>query len=333
MDNITHSLTGLVLSRAGLKQFCPRATALLLLSANVPDVDILWARSGALRYLEMHRGYTHSLLLLPVMALICVLLVAAGFREKLPWTKAWLLCCLGIGSHLLLDWTNSYGIRLLLPFSPQWFHLDLNALYDVWIWAALVFAVVWPLFGAMVSREIGDRKLGGRGTAWFALLFFLFFDIGRAILHGRALAQMESRLYDDAPAAEAAALPNSFTPLEWTGVVETAKDYRLLRVNVTGSLDLSTAEIFYKPAVTPGLHAVETTSAFRYFLYFARFPVWSELPVATASGEYRRFDLTDLRFGVPGRGSFHCIALEDRQDRVLGSRFTFGSGMDLGWGQ
>ncbi len=333
MDNITHSLTGLVLSQAGLRQFCPRATALLLLSANVPDVDIIWARGGALRYLEMHRGYTHSLLLLPLMAVVCVLLVAAGFRERLPWTRAWLLCCVGVGSHLLLDWTNSYGIRLLLPASPRWFHLDLNGLYDVWILAALAFAAVWPWFAGLVSREIGDRKPGGRGIAWLALLFFFFFDVGRAVLHARALAQMESRLYDDAPAAEAAALPNSFTPLEWGGVVETAKAYRLLRVNVTGQLDLSTAAVFYKPAVTPGLQAAEATPAFRYFRYFARFPVWSELPVATASGEYVRFDLTDLRFGTPGRGSFHCIALEDSQNRLLGSWFTFGSGMDLGWGQ
>jgi inner membrane protein len=333
MDNITHSLTGLVLSRAGLRQFCPRAAILLLLSANVPDADILLAHRSELRYLEVHRGYTHSLPFLPAMAAICVLVTAAVFREKLPWARAWLLCCLGVGSHLLLDWTNSYGIRLLLPFSPRWFHLDLNGLYDVWILAALTFAALWPLFGALVSREIGDRKPVGRGTAWFALAFFLVFDLGRGILHGRALAQMESRLYDDAPAVQTAALPNSFTPLEWTGVVETAKTYRLLRVNTAAQLDVSTGKIFYKPAITPGLKAAESLPAFRYFLYFARFPVWSELPVATASGEDRRFDLTDLRFGMPGRGSFHCIALEDSQDRVLGWWYTFGSGTDLGWSQ
>ena len=44
------------------------------------------------------------------------------------------MCGLGVASHLLLDWTNSYGIRLLFPFSLQWFHLDLNALTDGPIW-------------------------------------------------------------------------------------------------------------------------------------------------------------------------------------------------------
>ncbi len=333
MDNITHSLTGLALSRAGLKQFSPRATVLLVLSANAPDIDILALRGGPLRYLEMHRGYTHSLLFLPLMAALCVFVIAAASQRKLPWARAWLLCCLGVGSHLLLDWTNSYGIRALLPFSSRWFHSDLNGLYDVWILTVLAFAAVWPLFAGLVSREIGDRNPGGRGSALFALLFFVFFDIGRFVLHGRAIDQLESRLYGDAPALQVAALPTSFTPLKWAGIVESADAYRLLHVNVTDQLDLATAETFYKPAITPGLEAVIATPAFRYFLYFARFPVWSELPVTTSSGEYRRFDLSDLRFGTPGRGSFHSIALIDRENRVLGSTFTYGSGTNLGWGK
>jgi len=35
--------------------------------------------------------------------------------------------------------------------------------------------------------------------------------------------------------------------------------------------------------------------------------------------ERRRIELTDLRFGSPGRGSFHCIAIEDATGRVLES--------------
>ena len=39
MDNITHSLTGLMLSRAGLNRISPEATWVLLLAANAPDID------------------------------------------------------------------------------------------------------------------------------------------------------------------------------------------------------------------------------------------------------------------------------------------------------
>src|SRR5215469_16737278 len=100
MDNITHSLTGLVLSRAGLHRFSPRAALLLVLSANTPDIDIVALSGGPLRYLESHRGYSHSLVCLPLMAILPVAVVAAIYRQRLPWVRAWMLCCAGIGSHL-----------------------------------------------------------------------------------------------------------------------------------------------------------------------------------------------------------------------------------------
>src|SRR5438270_3371438 len=153
MDNLTHSLTGFALSRAGLDRFCPRAVPLLVLSANAPDADIVALSAGGLRYFEAHRGYTHSFLLLPVLAVLPVLVVSAAFRQRLPWRQAWLLSCLGILSHLLIDSTNSYGVRLLLPFSSRWFYLDLNSLYDAWILAVLLLAALWPLFTLLVNRE------------------------------------------------------------------------------------------------------------------------------------------------------------------------------------
>ncbi len=188
MDNITHSLTGLAMARAGLNRFSPHAMWLLLLSANAPDIDIVAASRGALPYLEAHRGYSHSLIGLPFMALLPVLVVAAVVRQKLPWLRAWLLCCIGVASHLMMDWTNSYGVRLMLPFSSRWFHLDLNNLYDGWIMAALAFAAIWPFFARLVSREIGARSSAGRGTAICALAFFVLFDCGRAVAHQRVIA-------------------------------------------------------------------------------------------------------------------------------------------------
>jgi inner membrane protein len=331
MDNVTHSLTGLALARIGLHRFCPRATLLLILSANAPDIDILALTRSPLRYLELHRGFTHCLPCLPIVALLPVLVVAAIYRQKLPWLPAWFLCCIGVGSHLLIDCTNSYGVRLLLPFSSRWFHLDLNSLYDISILAVLVFAAIWPLFARLVTREIGAREPGGRATAIFALAFFVLFDCGRAILHARAVAQLQSRLWESAPPLEVAALPSPFTPLRWSGIVETAATYQTVAVNALAQLNIESAHTYYKPALTPAIESVERTEPFRYFLYFARFPVWSEQPVFMETGQGTRLDLTDLRFGVPAGGSFHCIALVMR-DEVLQAWFTYGASVDLGWG-
>ncbi|HEY3458177.1 MAG TPA: metal-dependent hydrolase [Bryobacteraceae bacterium] len=326
MDNVTHSLTGLALARAGLDRFSPRATLLLLLSVNAPDCDIVALARGQLAYLEAHRGYTHSLLFLPILALVCVLVTAAVYREKLPWARAYVLCVIGLSSHLLLDWTNSYGIRPFLPFSSRWFHLDWNSLYDWSILIALGIALLWPLFSRLVSGEIGERSGAGRGIARCALAFVVLFDAARATLHERAIEKLESRLYDGEPPVSVAALPMAFSPFRWNGIVETAGAYRAMPVDAGGALVTENATTFYKPPVTDALRNVEREEAFRFFLYFARFPVWSQEPVVWKQREARRFELADLRFGAPGVGSFHCVAIVDRGGRVLESWFTYGRG-------
>ena len=333
MDNLSHSLTGLALSRAGLNRFSPHATALLLLSANAPDIDILAATRGGLAYLEAHRGYTHCFLVLPFLAAVPVLIIAGISRKRLPWFNAWMLCCAGVASHLIMDWTNSFGVRLLLPFSSRWFYLDLNSLYDGWILAVLAVAAVWPVFARLVSNEIGARPEAGRGIAVFALAFFVLFDCGRAALHARAIAQLNSRLYDNAPPLQAAALPEPFTPFEWTGIVETSGDYRDAELDALGQPDFEHGRTWYKIPLTQSLENAKATEPFRYFLYFARFPVWSVTPVIMPDGKQaKRIELTDLRFGIPGAGSFHCIAFEDSEGQVMDSLFTFGSGRNLGRG-
>jgi inner membrane protein len=332
MDNLTHSLTGLALSRAGFDRFCPRALWLLLLSANAPDIDIVAAPLGAFRYLEVHRGYTHSLVGLPFMALLTVVVVAALFREKLSWMRAWLIAIIGLISHLLLDWTNNYGVRFLLPFSSRWFHLDWNSLCDPWILVALMLAALWPVFARMVNREIGDqRPARGRAIAISMLLFFLLFDTAKGILHARILAQLQSRLYNGNAPLQVAALPETFNPLEWTAIVETPDEFQKTKVSALNQASFDDALLFYKPPVTKLLETVRSDDPFRYFLYFSRFPVWSFQPVTGEHTRGTRADLTDLRFGVPSGGSFHCVAYLDEAGKLIERRFTYGTGSGIGW--
>jgi hypothetical protein len=121
------------------------------------------------------------------------------------------------------------------------------------------------------------------------------------------------------------------SPFRWQGIVETPATYRSLPVIVGTPLNVEAAQVFYKPAETKELLDVKATPPFRYFSYFARFPVWSQQPVSLPAGTGRRFDLTDLRFGSPGAGSIHCIALLDQRGTVVIDQFTFGSGQQIGW--
>ena len=46
MDNLTHTAIGLFLSRIGLGRWSPRGTAIVVIAANIPDIDVVSAAGG-----------------------------------------------------------------------------------------------------------------------------------------------------------------------------------------------------------------------------------------------------------------------------------------------
>ena len=202
MDNLTHSLVGLFLGRIGLRKLTPNGLGVAILAANAPDFDVitwLWGRDDWLRW---HRNFTHALLGLPVMALLTIVIIRIAGRKPIRWWPAFLVAAIGVASHIMLDLTNVYGVRLLLPFSGEWFHWDLTPVLDLTIWAMLLAGVFAPMLGRLVSSEIGSRaKSTGAGWAMVALLALGAYDYSRSVLHERAVNLMASRIWNGLAAA------------------------------------------------------------------------------------------------------------------------------------
>ena len=228
MDNLTHTLTGVMLSRAGLDRLTPRAGLVAAIAANIPDIDAVTIAAGTETYFRYHRGFTHSLLCAPFIAVLPVLAVAAIFRTRLPWVRAWLLSFLAVLSHLLLDFTNPYGIRLFLPFSDAWPGLDSTHVIDIWIWAILLAGVCWPMLSSLVSSEIGAMRSKGRGMAVTALVLLAFYDTGRYFLHERAMATLAVKGLRRRRAASSGRFPREFhsAPMDRLGSSGTLLDCR-----------------------------------------------------------------------------------------------------------
>jgi inner membrane protein len=319
MDNLTHSLTGLMLSRAGLNRFYPRATLVLIVSANIPDIDVVAIARGPLFYFEQHRGITHSIAALPAMALLSALVACAFGRTMRGWLAAWGLACIGVASHLLLDWTNIYGIRLFFPFSAQWFHLDLINLFDLLIWAVLLLGWFGPMMGKLVSSEMGAKSSAGRGMAIFALSFFLIHDFSRFLTHQRAIEILNSRLYHDGPPTRVAAFPTAgVSPLEWQGWIERPEFVMRFQVDVRQEFDPGSGSIIYKPAPSAAIDAAREAHPFQVFLRFAQYPLWSVSAVDSPEGAHD-VAVTDLRF------PFGATALVDSSNHVISSSFHYGT--------
>jgi inner membrane protein len=145
MDNLTHSLVGALLGQMGLKKKTGLAMPTLIIAANLPDIDAFAVLLGGHTHLALRRGITHgpiAMVLLPIL-LWAIMLAWDKWRpseKRLPVHKGWLLTLAFIGclSHPLFDWFNSYGIRLLEPFSSRWFYGDTLFIIDIWIWAAAI---------------------------------------------------------------------------------------------------------------------------------------------------------------------------------------------------
>jgi inner membrane protein len=328
MDTLTHTATGLFLSRVGLGRWTPRALPILLLAANAPDIDILSAAGGSLSYLHYHRHLTHSLAAMPVMALLAVVVVRLASRKPVHWLGAFCAALIGVASHLALDLTNSYGIRLWLPFSGEWERLDLTAVIDIWIWGALLLGIAGPFVARLVGSEVSSgtvrEKNPGRGFAIFALAFLLLYNCGRGVLHARAVAELESRLYGESIPLRVAALPSPGNPLRWRGLVETGVSYDVEDVNLAGEFDPTRGTIFHKPEPNPALEAARHTAAIQEFLRFARFPVWRVTPVSEPENG-QRVDVLDMRFGTPLAPGFMASAVLDSNLRAVETSFTFGA--------
>jgi inner membrane protein len=318
LDNITHSLTGLFLSRALLNRFTPGAAPILLIAANLPDIDILSALGGSLSYLHWHRHLTHSFFLAPFLAMALALAFRL-LRRDVAILPAFAVALCGVLSHLLLDLTNIYGVRILLPFRATWYHWDLTPVIDFWIWTALALGLAAPFLSRLVASEIGGARDSspGRGFAISALLFLCLYNGGRAILHNRVLQTLDSREYSGSQPVRVAAFPEGMNPLHWRGIAETGSGYQLFDLKPPFTFNPALGETVPKASPSPAIEAAAKTPAFQVFADFAQYPFYRVVPRADGEGG-QRVELSDLRF------NFTSTAVVNLQGQVETSVFTFG---------
>ncbi|MCC5933550.1 MAG: metal-dependent hydrolase [Balneolales bacterium] len=166
MDPLAHTLFGASMAEAGLRRKTAFATATLIIGANIPDVDAVAMFVSADYALLVRRGWTHGILALIFWPffLTAVMLglnrISERWHERKgkartgpPLHKGWLLgvAFLGVWSHPLLDWLNTYGVRVLMPFNETWFYGDTLFIIDPWLWLLTAAGVVLARSGSRLS--------------------------------------------------------------------------------------------------------------------------------------------------------------------------------------
>ena len=147
MDPLSQGLLGAALAQSVARRGEQRLAALVGAAAGMAaDLDVL-IRSSAdpLLSLEYHRHFTHSLLFVPLGALVVALVAWPLLRRRLQFGRLYLFAFMGYSLSGVLDAFTSYGTHLLWPLSDARTAWSLIAVVDPVFTLGLLVAVVWAL--------------------------------------------------------------------------------------------------------------------------------------------------------------------------------------------
>lgn len=227
MDTLTHAISGAVVGTAtgsnNARELRSRALWGALFAA-FPDADIVLALfTDHFTYLNEHRGYTHSLIMLPLWAMLL------GWIGSMPWREGWrarwrdmaLLAAAVLAAHILGDLITSYGTKVFKP------------LYDAPLAFPITF-IIDPIFTFIllvgVIAALWKKRALYAAISGFVLLAYLTMqvfaqqaamDIGR--VHANELGAR------DAPVV---VFPQPLSPFNWKVVVVHGENYHRAYVNL-----------------------------------------------------------------------------------------------------
>ncbi len=307
MDNLCHTLVGTALAQSGLKRRTPLATATLLVAANLPDVDVISLAWGSTAGLGFRRGWTHGVLALSLWPFVLAAAMLAfdrmGAKRGAKFWPLVLLSAIGVASHPLLDLLNTYGVRLMMPFSNRWYFGDTLFIVDVWVW--LVLAA-----GVLVSMRAERRNLSNwRAPARAALGIALIYAGGMFTLGRLARSQVRFEVgATGVPALRVLASPVPLSPILRDVVVDEGDGYVVGRIRVGGHFEEGGHWPKRNPEdeeADPALSMAASTPAAATFLGWARYPTY----VVDRRGGKTIVHFIDLRYARSPDDVFGTLAV------------------------
>jgi inner membrane protein len=332
MEPVTHVLTGACLARAGFNRRAAYATFAMAAAAELPDIDSLWAFRGPVETFQHHRGITHTFLGVLFEAAFVVLVVYGIHRwrtarhakrarpapvgDHVPverpltaapvrWGLLYGFCIVALLSHLLLDYTNNYGLRPFYPFNPHWYAASIVFIFDPLIFALLLMGLIVPAIFRLVSAEVGARRQPFTGTGWPRVALFLIVVLWgvRWIEHDRAMQLAMAQSLEAPPPPESArqrgaaanapseqnaeplptylsarralANPDPLSIFRWYTATDFGPLYQLERVDTREQTIEATEGTYSKPEQSTALIAAQASSLGRTYLDWSSMPILS----------------------------------------------------------
>jgi inner membrane protein len=321
MDTITHALAGALLARAAtprqLANTGPATGQRVLaggLAAAFPDIDIVTSLASPIAYLTLHRGVTHSIVLLPLWTVLLALAMGVVTRQMPHWRPYAPVCALGLGSHIGGDWITPFGTMVFAPLSDARYALGTTFIIDLIfsgiIVAGLLVCLLWR--GSRLPAIISLCTLAGYigMQAWLR---------AQAAELGISFAAAQG-----VSGARVFVLPRPPLPVNWTIVLQAGERYHFAHINLwRRSLPqpappdaglIARMHAGFMPATAASwssrsrfgdaqreqalARAAWSAEGLRFYRWFAELPALHRI-----EGDAPCVWFEDLRFRIPGRRS------------------------------
>ncbi len=226
MDTLTHALSGALLARATAPtdappRSIPRRVAAGFFACAAPDLDFVLGFVSPVVYLEHHRGVTHSVLLLPLWALLLAWVLAKILREPRGWRALYGVTAMGLGLHIVGDLITSFGTIVFAPLSDARFAWGTTFIIDLWfsgiILAGLLASAFWR------RSRVPAIAAGAVLVSYVGL---------QAVLKGQALDYAREFAARQGWQGEVQAMPRAVSPFNWTVFVSDEAAHHFAHVNL-----------------------------------------------------------------------------------------------------
>ena len=230
--------------------------------------------------------------------------------QQVHWGWLYLTAVIAALSHLLLDWTNNYGLRPFYPFNARWYAGSFVFIAEPVLWALFAVALFVPWLLGLTDAEIGVRRKAFRGRGWaiFALTGMVLLWGWRWMEQAQARQMLENTQVAAAPVKRVGLEPYMVDPFRWHAILETADYYQFAEIDTRSGEIVSDPrqDVLFKPPATAATEAAKRTLLGQVYLDWGTWAVVRDVGPEPVEGmkppqvgpieTWTTVEFSDLRF-------------------------------------
>ena len=185
MDPLSQGTVGAAFAQsAANKTNIVKVSVIGFLAGLAPDLDVfIRSSTDPVLFLEYHRQFTHSLIFIPIGALIVSAFIFPLVRKSLSFKTTYVASFLGYATHGVLDACTSYGTLLFWPFSNERITWNNISIVDPLL-------TIPALILLALALKTNRRRFSFFALGWIVSYLALgFVQYDRALSSGLKLAQ------------------------------------------------------------------------------------------------------------------------------------------------